>query len=269
MRSHKHLSCLCLLLLLPGCIAPASPAGLAQLDLAKEQYQSQSYVAAVHTLSVFLRNESLSRQVSHAYYLRGLCYRQMDPPRLDLAIMDFERAIKLKSVSAVRPFAHVALGHIYFEGSPANLEKAVTHYQEALKELENSEPKDAVLYRLAYSMQKLGQWSKADLYLSRCFNDFGDSVFANYARDRFGSQTWRLQTGAFRSLEHARTMVRQLRQAGWQVGWRSRKKNNELLYVVRCEQYNTYARAQSGLAQLRLIEPSAQIVPGRLSGLSQ
>jgi len=269
MRSKKHLNVLWLLFFTSGCLAPASRAGLAQLDLAKNQFHSQHYVLAVHSINAFLRNESRSRQAGHAYYLRGLCYRRMDPARLDLAMMDLDRAIKLTRDPEVRTLAHVALAHIYFETSSADLEKAVEHYQTALQELENTEPKDAVLYRLAVSLQKLGQWSQADLYLSRCFSDFPDSAFATYARDRFGAQTWRLQTGAFRSLQRARTMVRQLRDSGWQAGWRSRKVNRELLYVVRCERYYTYAEAESALAHMHTIEPNARIVPGRLSGLSR
>ena len=255
------LACFCGLL--SGCNRSAGPAGRAQLAQARQHFGDDQFVLAARLLSTFLRQHANTRQADQAYYLRGLCYRRSDPDKPDLAADDFERALSATRQGSLRALINTALGHLYFETRPDEPAKAIEYYRAALDDLDDAPPTDAVLYRLAVSSQKIGQWDQADLYLSRCFNDFADSSFAAYARDRFGARTWRLQVGAFAELDRAVQMTDRLRRNGWSADWRSRRQNDRLLYAVRLGRYDTYAQARHDLHKLHGIEPESRIVPAR------
>ena len=80
--------------------------------------EQNQFVLSIRNLDGFLQKEGLSRETGRAYYLRGLCYREMDPPRMNQAQSDFERAIRQSKDPVVQALAHVGLGHIYFETKP-------------------------------------------------------------------------------------------------------------------------------------------------------
>lgn len=244
-----------------GCARPVSIEGQAQLAMARQQFEQKQYNRAVESLSTFLQRESGSKKASEAYYLRGLCYRQMEPANNDLALQDFQQVITRSEEEPAWAFAQVILGHIYFENQPDEPEKAIKHYQPALRKLPNEPPRDAVLCRLAVSLQKLGRFSEADLYLSRCYNDFGNSLFAPYARDYFGARAWRLQYEAFSDLNRAQQLAAQLKQRGLQADWSPRRVEGKLLYAVRSGRYDTHRQAQQALLQVRGEYPQVTIVP--------
>ena len=124
-------------------------------------------------------------------------------------------------------------------------------------------PLDAVLYRLAVSLQGIGQWSQADEHLSRCFNDFERSVYADHARRRFGARMFSLQVGAFEKLNGAKKVVNELTQQGWPANWSAQRRDGQLLYVVQTGQYNTFTQAQKGLSDLTPVQPDAMIVTAK------
>ena len=246
--------------LVGGCARAASKQGRAQLVLARSQYEGGKYVPAVRMLSNFIRDERGSKELGQAYYLRGLCYQEMGSGRELEASGDFEAAIKKSRGEAVAGLAHVALGHIYFEKHPDKQDKAIEQYTAALGKLGEVKPKDVVLYRLGVAQQKLGQWSEADLHLSRCLDGFAESKYASYARGRFGSRRWRLQYGAFGNLGGAKRMVRELGRSGVEAEWLPRRKDGRLLYAVQSGEYNTYAEAEAAWELIRGQQGQAEIV---------
>ncbi|MBN1844571.1 MAG: tetratricopeptide repeat protein [Sedimentisphaerales bacterium] len=253
--------CFCVLLLaagvLAGCAPSASRQGKAQLSLARQQYEDQKLTLAVHTLTEFLRRESRSREAAEALYLRGLCYRDREPPKYDLAEQDFQAALDKKPDASVRAWAHVALAHIAYETRPASPDQAVQHYQAALGDLPDEPPKDAVLFRLGSALQRQGQWQQADVVLSRCFDSFKDSQYAGYARRAFGARIWRIQFGAFSQMDRAHQLIEELRPEGWTADWHPRRENGQMLYIVRAGRYPTYAEAQADYARARQAHPEA------------
>jgi tetratricopeptide (TPR) repeat protein len=244
-----------------GCPRPVSIEGQAQLSIARQQYHQEKFSSAVQSLSVFLQREPSSIKAGEAYYLRGLCYRQMEPAKNDLAIEDFQQVIKRNENEPAWALAQAGLGHIYFENQSDHPDRAMEHYRQALRKLPNEPPRDVVLYRLGVCLQMLGSFSEADLYLSRCFDDFGDSIFARYARDRFGSQSWRLQFEAFSDLNRAQQLVARLKQRGLLADWSPRRVDNKLLYAVRSGRYNSYKQAEQAMIQVRDEHPHVKIVP--------
>lgn len=247
-----------------GCTQPAGQAGQSLLKLARRQFEQKHYVLTANTLSDFLRNEPKSREIAYAHYLRGLCYRQSGPTKYALARRDFRQAIHKATEKNIKRQAYIALGHIDFESNPPNYESAVKNYKNALPGLEDVPPKDAALYRLGESLQNIGQWEEADIYLSRCFNDFRQSPFAKSARQRFGSRTFRLQVGAFKNLKRAKELVANLRRKNWPADWTARRTSGKLLYIVRTGQYRTFAEARQGLSDLTRLYGDAMIVAAQL-----
>ena len=240
-----------------GCTRTASKQGQAQLALAKKQYDSKDYTLAAHTLTDFLKREGKVQESAEAYYLRGMCYRYREPPKCELAEADFLQAVKKSGNGPVQGWAYVALGHIYFETHLDKQEQAVAYYQSALKTLKDEPPKDAVLYRLGVALQRMGQWEEADIYLSRCFDTFGSSSYAIYARRHFGARTWRIQFGALANMNRASSLVSELQGAGWEADWQPHRDNGRLLYIVRGGQYATYLAAQNDLKRARATYPDA------------
>ena len=253
-----------IILMLSGCVQQASQSGQTQLNIGRDQYEKKHYSSAIHSLSEFLKNERGSREVAYALYLRGLCYRGMGPKEDKQAVKDLEKAIRISDNEVVQRHAHIALGHIYFEKQQPVYEKSVWHYKNALPGMEDVPPKDDVLYRLGVALQGLGQWKDADLYFSQCFNTFKLSKYAAAARNRFGAQAFRLQVGAFSSLQSAKKLVGELGRRGWQGDWSGKEKNGKLLYIVQVGKYNTYKEAGEALSRLLAIYPKAMMVTAPL-----
>jgi len=255
--------------ILSGCTRTASTQGQAQLTLAKKQYDSKDYTLAAYTLTEFLKREGATQEAPEAHYYRGLCYHYREPPKNDLAEEDFLQAVKKSGNGPVQAWAYVALGHIYFETRTAEQEQAVTYYQNAVKILKDEPPKDAVLYRLGVALQRLGQWEEADVYLSRCFDTFGSSSYAMYARRNFGGRTWRIQFGAFSNLNRASQLVAELKGASWQADWQPHRDNGRLLYIVRGGQYSTYLEALKDLGRAQTTHPEALLAAVALPKLKR
>lgn len=241
-----------LFLVISGCNQPASRNGQALLKQSHSQYEKQQYLQAIQSLTNFIEHEGTSREIAEAYYLRGLSYRELAVVETEdrqaknrLAVKDLLETVKRTSQPSTRGLARVALGHIYFETQPDQPKLAIEQYRLALKDLKGNPVTDAVLYRLAVSLQKAGQWNEADTYLTRCFTDFPRSSFTPLARQRFGSKAWRLQWGALSDLNGAKILIDQLRTDGYQADWITQKEGDTILYKVQSGRYLTWTEAQS------------------------
>jgi len=251
---------LMVLALVAGCPPPTSRQGQGLVTLAKQQFDQQQYAQATQTLTGFLEKESRSGLAGEAYYLRGLCYRQMGPAREGEAERDLQEAVKMSREASVRGLANVALGHLCYETRPGHLEQAVGYYEAALKDLSKEPPLDAVLLRLGASLQRLGRWSEADPYLSRCYDEFPESSFARYARERFGARTWRLQFGAFSEMSRATRVAEQVRSAGMTADVQPVRQEGKVLYAVRSGSYGTHGQAEGAAGPARAVAADVTIV---------
>ena len=245
-----------------GCASQPNSAGQAQLELARHYFEEEDYGRAEEVLSSFLNSYGGTTEAATAFYLRGLARRRKGSEHDAAALADFKEAIKKAPKAKTRGLARAAVGHTLFENeTERDYREAIILYKEALTELPDTKPKDAVLYRLGAALQNVGLWAQADLYLSRCLNDFADSEMAGPARRRFGARTFRLQVGAFADLNNAVRNIAELRQAGWKADWTAVRQDGAVMYAVRVGQYETYAVAQAGLGKLPVEPGGAIIVP--------
>lgn len=255
------------LLTAAGCNMQASSKGLAQIALAKQQFEKRQFPLAIQTLSNFIAREPQTKQAPEALYLRGLCYRGIGPEKDQLAQQDFIKAAKKTGNPHITAMSQTALGHILFEKQPPDYQNAIGHYQNAIKKLpDNLPPKDAALYRLGASLQAIGKWTEADGYLAKCFNSFENSEFTAPAKQRFGARAFQLQVGAFANRQNALKTAAELSGLGWKAGSSIKKDGQELLYIVHTGKYNTIAKAQVALKQLHQTSPAAFITVARLAG---
>jgi tetratricopeptide (TPR) repeat protein len=244
-----------------GCMQPVNPQGRALLVTARQQYGKNDYLMCSNTLTKFLQDYGRTQEAGEAWYLRGLCHREMGTGKETEARADFEKALEKSRDAGIQALSHVALGHMSYEKVPPDLPGAINHYEKALKGLKDEPPKDVALYRLAVSLQRIGKWSDADRYLSRCFDTFPNSSFASYARNQFGSKMFRIQVAALSDLRNAQKKIQDLQGTGWKADWTAfQKPDGKMLYQVRVGQYPDYAQAQKALASLIKVEPQAEIV---------
>jgi len=252
-----------------GCQRSASRAGLEQLNLAHQQYDGGRYNLAIQSTTAFLRREGRCREAGEAYYLRGLAYRQLGTgesganreERDRKAHRDFLDAIDHSKDVYIQSLAHVALGHMRFENTPAEPQKAIDHYRKALEHLKEPAVRDVVLYRLGVALQRNGQWDQANDTYSTLMADYPTSAFTARAREHFGATCWRMQWGAFSQLSAAQMLIVDLQRQNIEADWQAATVDQKLLYKVRSGRYNTYRLAEQAAAAARLIEPQLMLVP--------
>jgi tetratricopeptide (TPR) repeat protein len=245
-----------ILMMVGGCQKSVSQEGLSQLAEARRQFEAAQYEKAEEGLSRFLEERRGRDEAAAAHYLRGLCYRQAEPAKNDLAERDFERAIELTADVKVRQLAQAALGHVRFEKQ--DYAEAIEHYSAALAEpMAEDSGTDAVLYRLGVSLQNVGRWDEADAHLSRCLGEFARSAYAGPSQRRFGARSFCVQLGAFANLDGAVRRVEQLERQGVKAGWSATRGDGKLKYVVRTGRYDSLSEAEAALRSLASAQTDA------------
>jgi len=268
MRYSFAVGWLCLVFAMMGCVGPAMTGTNRQLDEARRLYEQNRFAPAIEILSGVLASQSGKDATCEALYLRGLCYRNQSNQQYVAARRDFEQAIYKQCHSVLTGLSHAALGHIYYESSLEGVGQAIHHYQLALKGLKEPSQRAPVLYRLAVSHQRAGQWTKADAVLKQCFDHFPRSVYADLARFRYRARYFRIQAGAFADRTRAMSLSQKLSAQKWRFDVSSHtsfKKNisNRTLYMVRTGRYPTYAAAHRDTARLANIQTDMVIVPSK------
>jgi len=253
---------------LTGCVGPSQGRAGRQLDEARRLYEQKRFAPAIEILSGVLASQSGKDATCEALYLRGLCYRNQSNQQYVAAKRDFGQAIQSQCHSVLTGLSHAALGHIYYESSLDGVGQAIHHYQLAIKGLKEPSQRAPVLYRLAVSHQRAGEWTKADGVLKQCFDHFSRSGYAALARVRYGAKCFRIQAGAFADRTRAMSLSQKLVARGWRFDvspHTSFKKNisGRTLFVVRTGRYPTYATAYRDTTRLADIQTDVVIVPSK------
>lgn len=251
----------CLFLGQTGCQRPTDIESQNMLSQARRQIDQEAYAQAIDLLNTFISRNPRSHQIGDAYYLRGLCFRRQGPGQEDAAEGEFQKALETGRDQNVKQAALTALGHIYFESDPPRYNTAVEYYEKVVEMMDDTPPKDVVLYRLGVSLQGLGRWLKADLYFSQCMHLFEDSQYGEYSRRRFGAKVFSIQVAALSDLGRTEKMVSSLQRAGEPAFWSMKKKSdNRILYEIRVGSFPTFQDARNNLSNLTRQFPDAIIV---------
>ncbi len=246
-----------MLLLLNGCQESMQRGDL--LQQARADYDRQQFSSARQSATRYLGQPALpDGDRCRGYYIRGLALREMGPAYFTQAKTDLQTVLARQCNPELAALAHVTLGHIAFESS--DHDTARMHYEFALKNLPNTEPKDAVLYRLGVSLQRLGRWSQADPYFEQCAREFSQSPYASSARQHLGSRRFQLQAGAWSTTAGALKQQKKLQRSGFSADMTPLLQNGKSLYAVRCGAFTSYEQAQSQLQRLQRTVPDAIII---------
>ncbi len=262
-QSDAVITLLCTVFIyLPGCQPKSSVNVKAGLRMAYSQFNARQYTSAVQTITQLINNSPNSKQVAEYYYLRGLCYRRMPGPDYALAKKDLQTALQFSRNRKLSFLINTALGHTYYENINPDYAKAIEYYQAALKAMPSPPPTgvnvDAVRFRLAVSLQRMGRWRQADKFLSQCI--YARSGYSSEARKLFGCNAFSVQVGVFGDMKNVHKVVNKLKQVGLRGRWVPITVKGKVLYAVQCGYYNTYASAKQALGHVKNFYASSIIV---------
>jgi len=220
-------------------------------------FQSGDYRDADRSFGEVIARNPTSWALSEVHYLRGLSRLKLG--RRAEAKDDFRKgATASPGRELTQLYSAVALANLeYEEGNDAT---AAHLYRQAIEHRDKNLPMDAMLYRLAVSLQRLGRWAEADDVLARLLSEHRDSSLIDHARSRFRARGFTVQTGAFADRTNAESLASRLRQEGFEV--RLPPPNGDrMLHAVCVGRYQTYREAAQEAARLRDRGYSALVKP--------
>jgi len=243
---------------LAACLTALLSAGLAgcakgPLDKASERlflaghqsFQSGDYRDAERQFSEVISRSPTSWALSEVCYFRGLARLKLG--QRAKAKDDFRKGATLYGRELTQVYSAVALANLeYEEGNDAT---AAHLYTQALEHRGKKLPMDAILYRLAVSLQRLGRWAEADDALARLLSEYRDSSLVAHARPRFRARGFTVQAGAFADRANAQALAAKLRQDGFQVRLPP-PSGSKMLHAVCVGRYQTYREATQAAASL-------------------
>jgi len=219
-------------------------------------FQAGDYGTADRRLSEVITRNPTSWALSEVHYLRGLARLKLG--RRAEAKEDFRKGAALYGRELTQVYSAVALANLaYEEGNDAT---AAYLYRQAVEHGDKHLPMDAMLYRLAVSLQRLGRWAEADDVLARLLSEHRDSSLIAYARTRFRARGFTVQAGAFADRTNAESLAAKLRRDGFQVRLPP-PSGDKMLHAVCVGRFQTYAEAAHAAESLRDKGYSALIKP--------
>ena len=232
------------------------------LDKAQAAYDEGRYDLARQYATLFMaRADVKPNERCEGLYLRGSAIREFGASFYGQARVDLQAVLVRQCTPELAGLAQTALGHMAFEDGRHDYAACEEYYREALAVLKKEPPRDAVLYRLGVSLQRMGRWSEADEVFERCRKEFRESLYAQRAADRIGSRRFVIQIGAFASQSHAGNEVRRVQDSGRTAGVvLVRDESGGMLHAVRTGSFTVYAGALREQAALQQAFPDAMIV---------
>lgn len=244
--------------MVPGCTGGPLSSADRQIFLdAHQNFQRGNYSAAEAKLSQVIRKNPTSDALSELYYFRGLTRLRLD--RRNEAREDFRHGAKAYGRELTQVYCAVALANLEYEDG--NDTSAASLYAQALDHPVKDLQTDAILFRLAVSLQRLGRWDEADRRLAKLLSDHGDSTFVPLARRRFQATHFSVQAGAFADRGNAEALANKIRPEGYPVSLAVTESGGKVLHAVIVGRFRTYAEASAAAARLRAKGHTALIKP--------
>jgi len=233
-----------------GCAQGLSQQQRAWFTGGKDCYARKDYARAVESLGRFLIEVREGREAAEALYIRGMSNAQLG--RRQMAYVDLRTCAQ---VAAGRPDmaaqAYVVLGTLHFEDEQWGA--AAQSYRAAADRLQNTPPKDHVLFRLGICRERLGQWRLALGHYAELTRLFSSGQYVKPALRRLDLRAdyFAVQCGAFRTQTNARNLVTDLTRKGLNVNIREETRGRTPLYVVLAGRYENYDDARGQLEMIK------------------
>lgn len=215
------------------------------------------YRSADQKFSEVISRNPTSWALSEVHYFRGLARLRLG--RRTEAKEDFRRGASLYGRELTQVYSAAALANL--EHEEGNDTVAVHLYRQVLEHPVHGLPVDAVMYRLAVSLQRLGQWTEADELLAKLITEHPASSWAAAGRGRFQAAGFTIQVGAFADRRNAEAMADKVRAEGLPVAMGVAAVGGKTLHTVRVGKFKTYREAADAANDLRAKGYPALIKP--------
>jgi len=229
------------------------------LESGYDACEKGDHKAVLESMDKFVAEHGKTDRADEGYYLRGLaCYQTGQKTK---AREDFAKALELTRKKELRGKACLALADIAWDVD--DMKTAEEHYHLALKDLPADQPPaDRACYRRGVALQRLGQWSEADVQFHRVMDLFKASSWAKEAARRLYAKSWTIQVGAFKYKTSADAAARRLAQRGCPAEVRTAPEaSHGLVFLVQAGAYSTHEEAVQAIGRVRQIQRDAFITP--------
>ena len=239
---------LCALATAAGCAkGPLNKEGQRLFTAGYEGLQQGRYPDADRNFTQVIAGNPNSWALSEVFYFRGLTRLRMG--RRGDAKADFLQGASRYGRELTQIYSVVALANLEYEEGHDTV--AVNLYKRALARDLGEVPVDAVLFRLAVGLQRLGHWREADDTFARLINKYGESELHAAARQRFQASFFTVQVGAFVDRRNAQSLADKLRAEKWPVAVGLAVATDKTLHIVSVGQYRTYLDARAVAEKLK------------------
>lgn len=230
----------------------------AWLSEGERAYHGKQYGVAVQKLSSFLSEVPQGPDAARAAYVRGQARALLG--QRQAAYADLQRAAETGDTD-VAWRAAAALGVLHFEDE--HWAAAAQNLQRAVDRMPKQPPMDALLFRLAVSLERAGRWSDGLAAHRRIASEFPSSTYAARANRRLQARPtyFAVQAGAFSQAASAERLAADLRQGGLDAHVRPEARDGGALYLVLVGRAASYDAAKALHNQVRGHVPDAVIWP--------
>jgi tetratricopeptide (TPR) repeat protein len=231
------------------------------LDAAKQSLDSHDYAQAIRDADAVL-SSSDSDAYAEAWYIRGYVIEKRPKPDnaatqhdLAMAADSYKHGITCNPRPSLAARLHAQLGNVaYYQ---EDYSTAVRELTLAFTMLDNSEPKDLVLYHMGIGQQRLGRFEDADRTFLRIQQEYPASPYAPRARDHQGIRGFYVQLGEYSQSADVNKAAGAISAAG-SVPLQTTSKG---LTIIRTADVPSFAQAEELRERLAAEYPDARVMP--------
>lgn len=246
-----------MIILVAGCESTPAPR-IEQIEQARAAYEAGRYDRSEQMVSTFLRGRSKGAAAAEAYYVRGLS--RIKTGNRSGAKRDIQTGHRMTGDKELKAMMAVQLGNFDFDDERYN--SAMVHYESAIRDLPEAQPRDKAMYRLAVSQFRVGRFDDGRATLVDLIRRFPNSSLAGPAQrlKNWDGDYYTVQSGAFNNPAHAAKAARDLRNRGF-VTRTYHDTTGAARHVVRVGRFRTYSDARGALDRVRRYQSDAFILP--------
>jgi tetratricopeptide (TPR) repeat protein len=220
-------------------------------------FSGGQYVQAESAADEYIAKYPRDSVADEAYYLRGLS--RMALGKRTAAVADLQNAIALSDREDLKAKANRALGDSAYESGQYDVAEK---YYLACAYYYGGQKKEAlVLFRLGATLQAQGKWDDARPWFQKVLELHPEASLIQRSLVRRDRRYFSLQFGAFKNPAMAQNLARQLQTAGLQAFVDSEVRENDLIFLIRAGQYNTFREATAARDSMLARYPMAAVIP--------
>lgn len=224
---------------------------------------ARDYEQALGNANAYLQNEPEGKGASEALYLKGRALEgqaaaspQESQANWTAARDAYQQSLALKPSAKLTALLHSGLGNTSYWLE--DFDTAARNWALAYEEIEDSDAKAYILYRVGLCVQRMGDFAAADQRFAMVQQQFPGTDAANRAKEKQGFKEFNVQVATFANAQTANSTIGQLQKDGFTVRKGADARGNT---VVSIGPFPSYAQASALKARIASKYPSSIIVP--------